>query len=277
MKQKFIDKKLLELEWKIFSIFSTIIGFVLAIIGTPSKCNFMILIFVFIIFLIIYIGLYIYYKYKCKEIKLKIGKVDIAVKVGDIFNETGLKVIPVNEYFDTQVDDKIIAHNTLHGMFVDKFIRRFSKKELDLKIDKELRGENYKLENERASGKKKKYSIGTTVIIEEYILSALSKFNENNEAYLSMQEYLSFLNIFWSQINRLHNGRIVNVPIMGTGMARIDPTLTPQEYLEQIILSLKTSNLITSKCKINIIIYEGDKEEISLSRLKSVFDNIVNK
>ena len=277
MKQKFIDKNLLELEWEIFSVISSIVGFSLAIIGTPTKWNLIIFIIFVIIFLLTYLGLYFYFKHKCKEIKLKIGKADIAVKVDDIFNETGLKVIPVNEYFDTQVDDKIIAHNTLHGMFVDDFIKRFSKKELDSKIDKELRTENYKLENERKNGKKRKYSIGTTIIIEEYILTALSKFNENNEAYLSMQEYLSFLNTFWSQINRLHNGRIVNVPIMGTGMARIDPTLTPQEYLEQIILSLKTSNLITSKCKINIIIYEGNKEEISLSRLKSVFNNIINK
>lgn len=86
-----------------------------------------------------------------------------------------------------------------------------------------------------------------------------------------MQEYLKFLNDFWNEINRIHNGRVINVPIIGTGISRINPVLSEQEFLEQIIWSLKTSSLITSKSKINIIIYTGDKEKISFSELKNRF------
>lgn len=102
-------------------------------------------------------------------------------------------------------------------------------------------------------------------------MTALTKFNDKNEAYLSMQEYLKFLNDFWNEINRIHNGRVINVPIIGTGISRINPVLSEQEFLEQIIWSLKTSALITSRSKINIIIYTGDKEKISFSELKNRF------
>ncbi len=42
---------------------------------------------------------------------------DTKIEFGDIFKESGLIVIPVNEYFDTIIDDRIIAKNTLHGQF----------------------------------------------------------------------------------------------------------------------------------------------------------------
>ncbi len=132
-------------------------------------------------------------------------------------------------------------------------------------------GYKYEENLSRTEGKTKKYAIGTTININEYILTALTKFNNKNEAYLSMQEYLKFLNDFWNEINRIHNGRVINVPIIGTGISRINPVLSEQEFLEQIIWSLKTSSLITSKSKINIIIYTGDKEKISFSELKNRF------
>lgn len=174
MKQKFLDVNLIKAEWNIFSIISTITGFILAITGIPNNYNIGILVGFIILFIIIYILIFCYYKFFCNHIELKIGKVDLNVKVGNLFKEEGLKVIPVNEYFDTQVDDVII-----------------------------------------------------------------------------------------SQTNRIHNGRVINVPIIGTGISRINPVLSDQEFLKQIIWSLKTSALITSRSKINIIIYTEDKEKIS--------------
>ena len=44
------------------------------------------------------------------------------VKIGDIFSESDFKVIAFNEYFDTQVDNKIIAESTLNGMYIRDYI-----------------------------------------------------------------------------------------------------------------------------------------------------------
>ena len=109
MKQKFLDVNLIKAEWNIFSIISTITGFILAITGIPNNYNIGILVGFIILFIIIYILIFCYYKFFCNHIELKIGKVDLNVKVGNLFKEDGIKVIPVNEYFDTQVDDVIIS------------------------------------------------------------------------------------------------------------------------------------------------------------------------
>lgn len=271
MKQKFFDLDLIKAEWNIFSIISTIAGFVLAITGVPSNFNIGILIGFTLLFIIIYIFIFCYYKYWCNSVKLKIGKVDLNIKIGDLFKEDGLKVIPVNEYFDTQVDDVIISQTSLHGMYVKEYLKYNDLGSLNYKIEERLKDYDFQENLKRKNGKKKSYAIGTTININDYILTALTKFNDENEAYLSMQEYLKFLNDFWNEINRIHNGRVINVPIIGTGISRINPVLSEQEFLEQIIWSLKTSSLITSKSKVNIIIYTGDKDKISLSELKNRF------
>lgn len=271
MKQKFFDFNLIKTEWNIFSIISTITGFILAITGVPNNLNIIILICFLILFIIIYLILFCYYKYWCNHLELKLGKVSLDIKIGDIFKEKGMKVIPVNEYFDTQVDDVVISRTSLHGIYVNEYLKYNDLKSLNSKIEESLAIYNYEENLNRLNGKQKRYAIGTTININDYILTALTKFNEKNEAYLSMQEYLKFLNDFWNEINRIHNGRIINVPIIGTGISRINPALSEQEFLEQLIWSLKTSAIITSKSQINIIIYTEDKEKISFSEIKNRF------
>lgn len=271
MKQNFFDFNLVKKEWQVFSIIATISGFIFMFIEIDRTTKIYILASFILGFSLIYIILYLYFKFWSNHINIQIGKVNLNIKVGDIFEEKGMKVIPVNEYFDTKVDDIIISQNSLHGMFVKKYIINNELKKLNSNIKERLEGHKYEENTERKDGKKKKYKIGTTLIVDNYILTALTKFNEKNEAYLSMNEYLNFLNIFWNEINRIHNGRVINVPVLGTGISRINPALSEQEFLEQIVLSLKTSELITSKSKINIIIYEGNKEKISLVRIKDKF------
>lgn len=45
---------------------------------------------------------------------------DVEVKVGDLFSFDGIKVIPFDEYFDTEVDDKVISRNSLNGIFLER-------------------------------------------------------------------------------------------------------------------------------------------------------------
>ncbi len=284
MNQKFFDLLLLRKSWNIFSIIATVVGLLLGFTGSVEGDNkaimaIMISVFFITIFIIIYLFEFFFNKYFIKEIKAQIGKVYLTIKVSDLFEEEGLKVIPVNEYFDTQVDDKIISSKTLHGMFIKKYVGNDDCriKKLNSEINKQLKDIEYENVPERRYGKRKKYPIGTSILIDDFILTALSKFNEENKAYLSMPEYLEFLNKFWNEVNRIHNGRIVNVPVMGTGLARINPTLSYQEFLEQIIFSLRTSSIITGETKINIIISSGKKQECSLSNLKNILNTINNK
>lgn len=56
---------------------------------------------------------------------------------------------------------------------------------------------------------------------EEYILFAFSHFDENNRAYLNLDDYLSCLTNYWIEVNRIYNGENVIVPLLGTGITRL--------------------------------------------------------
>ena len=117
IKQDFFDVLLLKKSWDIFSIIATIISLILAFTGSIEDSNkwltgIIISISFIFIFSLIYIGEYIYNKFFVKRINVRIGKAFLVVKSGDLFEEEGLKVIPVNEYFDTQVDNNIREYIT---------------------------------------------------------------------------------------------------------------------------------------------------------------------
>lgn len=51
-------------------------------------------------------------------IHLTINGMDVDAVVGDLFVADGVKVIPFDEYFDIQVDDKVISRNSLNGILL---------------------------------------------------------------------------------------------------------------------------------------------------------------
>ena len=44
----------------------------------------------------------------------------LKLKKGIIFESTDWKLIPFNEFFDTTVDDVVIARNSLNGKFIER-------------------------------------------------------------------------------------------------------------------------------------------------------------
>ena len=49
-------------------------------------------------------------------------QLQVTVKEGDVLKEKGIIVIPVNNYFDTIVDDVIISKKSVHGQFVLQYL-----------------------------------------------------------------------------------------------------------------------------------------------------------
>ena len=73
-------------------------------------------------YVVLVIGtIYIKRKLTKNQVTLNIRGMKVIVKQGDIFSANGWKLIPFNEYFDTQVDDIIVAHNSLNGKYIDSF------------------------------------------------------------------------------------------------------------------------------------------------------------
>jgi len=212
-----------------------------------------------------------------KKIQLKLSeKVKAKVYFGDLFESEGILIIPVNEYFDTKVDEKIISSNTIHGKFVQNF---FGGNEAELKrqIKKGLAScEILESNLERKSGNKNKYPLGTVCEVKNgskiFYLLALTKFNSNHRAEVKNSEYQRVLCDLFSYIEQNSQGRKVSAPLIGAGHSGV--TLSKQKLLEFLLFSIALKDSLTLINGINIVLHDSIKKDIDLSSTEILFKTI---
>lgn len=224
--------------------------------------------------LLVYIGILIHANLR-RSIRLKINTSEVEVYFGDIFEDTAeLKAISFNEYFDTQVDDKIISKRSLHGQFIEKFYAGQVDVLDDIIAADEHLPEMIAGENPtRPAGKKTKYKLGTVCMAEEYLLIALSRFDANNKAFLEISDYISCLLAFWNEVDGVYAGRTLALPVLGSGITRFRDyeNISDQELLELIIWTFKLSRIkFTYPSKVKIVVWEKKSEKINLQKLKDL-------
>lgn len=189
-----------------------------------------------------------------KKLELNIDKVDIEIREGDIFTEKGLKVIPFNEKFDIEVNDKIISENSLNGKFLNRRDLVKNINEFQVELKKEM-------------GEKDKYELGSIFKWNnEYLITAFSKFNDKNQAYLQLEDYYSFLEKFWGNLSAVYSGRNIIIPLLGSGITRLD--VEDEELLKMILLTLKLSRKKFNK--IIIVLTENKLKKIDLYHVKEL-------
>ena len=219
---------------------------------------------------LIYFGVWIYANCS-KQKKLSVDGSTLLVRVGDIFQENSLIVIPFNEYFDTQVDDEIISRRSLNGQFIERYVQ--DRHALDTEITNDLRLEKHIVlpVNREQSSTKPQYELGSIHKFEDkYFLLAFSHFNGNSEAYLSMRDYVNCLMTMWEEIDILYAGRSVVIPLLGGGITRFRNMshISDEELLQLIIWSFRISGVkFSPPAKITIVISEQASKKINFFKL----------
>lgn len=280
MKRKvtFFDNNLVKNFWAHLSVLLTIFGgVVLFIDDTPLKERWIFPVVLILVLIVWYVFLW-WRASNLKDIDLDIESTTISIVTGDLFKQDGLKAIPFNEYFDTQVDDEVISKASLNGIFI-KDILSGEVEQLDSHIlSYKFREENILEKNTtRIAGKNQKYQIGTVCLYEDYLLTAFSKFNDKNQAYLTMPEYLEFLIKFWDEINVVYAQRSVSVPIFGSGITRIKEhkNITDEELLKIMLWTFRISETrFKYPAKLNIVIHKDKIDKINLFEIKSMQNGI---
>ncbi|MGV6987331.1 macro domain-containing protein [Providencia hangzhouensis] len=272
MKVDFLNRDL----WKEFltrmSIISAILSIIFIFFSIPNDYKG----WAGLIVILLFLGLYLWMWYGANhltDINLSIDGSKVSVLVGDLFEQSGSKVIAFNEYFDTQVDDIIITKNSLNGIYINKYFGR-SVAELDQIIDNNhfLDGELIE-KNVKRLGKSKKYKLGTICKLDDYLLVAFSKFDSKNRAVLTMPEYLEFLINFWDSINRVYARKSVSVPIFGSGITRIKEhkNISDEELLKIMLWTFRISEMrFKHPAKLNIVIHHDKIDSINLQSIKSM-------
>lgn len=273
-KVKFFDKRLREVYGKVVSLISTVLSLILIFVEIPDTYKVTIGIVFVAILMFCYLFIWIYAN-KLTKIELNIEGSTVHIITGDIFAQDGLKVIPFNEYFDTQVDDRIISKKSLNGQYIEKKfpdtveLNKLIKEDKDLNID-----ENVIDKSVNREGNTVQYKLGSSLRIEDYVLTAFTRFNDKNMAQLSMYEYLNFLLYFWNEINRVHAQTPVYVPIFGSGITRFKngfEDINDNELLNIMIWTFKVSKIkFKYPAKLTIIIHEKKIDKMDIFKLKEM-------
>ncbi|NGQ92774.1 hypothetical protein G5V65_17925, partial [Rhodobacter sp. HX-7-19] len=199
---------------------------------------------------------------KLRSISVKIEGTTVKIKVGDIFEEDDLKVIACNEYFDTIVDDKIIAKNTVNGAFITSYLD-IPVSHLDAFIESYRFEENEvgSVNSNRTSGKTQRYRLGTIVRYGDFLLTAFAKFDDSDRATLTMPEYLEFLMNFWDRVNKVYAGKSVSVTVFGSGITRIKghKLINDEELLKIMLWTFRVSEMRFKHPAILTIVIHGSK------------------
>lgn len=114
MKVIILDKNVRNKFWTYFSVVSGILSFILLfnIVTDEYKVYLNYFGYIAFILLIIFYLILWYRANNLTDINFDIDGSNVNIKCGDLFLENGLKTIPFNEYFDTEVDDKIISNKS---------------------------------------------------------------------------------------------------------------------------------------------------------------------
>jgi hypothetical protein len=212
--------------------------------------------------------IFVKYQLTKNEVTLNIRGMKIIVKEGDILTSKGWKLIPFNEYFDTQVDDVIIAHSSLNGKYIDSLgVDDAEALKLAILADSASPLDKYP----SSDSAKIRYELGTIKVFKEVMMLALTHFNEQNEAHTNRAEYEHTLRKMWKEIRRTHQGKSINIPLIGGGLTQFDDlTEKPnEELLKCILCTLRTSSVtFDENVQISIILTKKTLETVNLYELK---------
>ena len=224
---------------------------------------------VVVAYIILIIGtMSVKYKLSKNAITLNIRGMKVIIKEGDILASAGWKLIPFNEYFDTQVDDVIIAHSSLNGKYIDS-LSDDDREALKLAISDDNKSPLHR--HNLSDGAKTRYELGTIKVFQEVMMLALTHFNEQNEAHTNRAEYEHTLRKMWKEIRRTYQGKPINIPLIGGGITQFeDMTDKPNDQLLRCILcTLRTSSVtFDENVQIKIILTKKALETVNLYELK---------
>lgn len=210
---------------------------------------------------------------KTDNITLEINKrTKIYVHQADILQAEGVRVIPVNEYFDTHLGDNIINPKSLHGQFLSLFKGRID--ELKQQIASQLL-QKEKLPANRTRNlvpdlPQDRYPLGTCIRIIDneqiYILVAITRFNSNEHVEVSTEEYPEIIRKMYDGIEQLCDGNAVNIPLVGSGISGYQ--LTNMQILDTMVRMANNIDTLAITKGLHICIF--NKEQMNTLNLKII-------
>lgn len=129
----------------------------------------------------------------------------------------------------------------------------------------------------RIGGKTTKYKLDSIYkYSENVLLTALSQFDDENKAYLSVQDYIRFLINFWDEINNFYADNTIVITLLGSDITRLDNnTYSSNQILEMILWTFYLRRIKFKKlAKLVILIEESTNNNINYYMVRRMFNGL---
>ena len=209
----------------------------------------------------------------CKRpYKTKINGQQVTIRVGDLFEETTNIVIPFNERYDTKVDDIVISKSSLNGKVITK-IGNSGVNELKRLIEEKAREIQSRRGGNPGNGTSGfVFPLGTIIPYRKYLFLAFAHVDEENRAYIGVEEYEMILVQMWKEIRNSYAGNKDVLPLIGTGITDIEG-VDQKDYTQMLkctLCSLRISGF-QFLAGIDIILTPEVMKKIDMNFIKEEF------
>ena len=176
--------------------------------------------------------------------KGRLGRTTVRIEVGDLFDGMDHIVIPVNEFFDSELGDRV-APRSLHGQAIQKLFDCDSQK-FRAATDLSLSQAQVTPLSAATDDGRPRYEIGTTAVVDaggrRLFLTALTHTDvATRKASADIDDLLKTLASLWNTVRDRCNGEQVRVPVIGAGLAQVP--LSTRGLLQMLLLSVERASL----------------------------------
>lgn len=223
-----------------------------------------------VIFMSVCFGLKKVWKPSKIEVQIANSNTVIEVLFGDLFEQSGIRAIPVNDFFDSKIG-KPVSDKSLHGIFLQKCFGGHPDA-FDKQLDEQLK----KIESSdvtKSDGKTFRFPIGSNALIavnqDRYLVFALAKSNPDTcKAYSDVTMMWVALHKLWQRTRIESGGHEINLPLVGSGLSGLG--LPARDLLNLIILSAITETKAKEVTqKIRIVLHRDRFEDLDLRDVKN--------
>jgi hypothetical protein len=216
------------------------------------------------------------------------GKNSVSAFYGDLLarsfpkkeSERSIIVIPVNDAFDTIVEDPseqiphpLVSRSTIHGMWLTAYLKQsgITPEQLGKRIKNNLDLNGYKPDHQiersdKPRGSLLSYPLGTVAVIDGangvvFYLLVISVFNSTNNAHSTKRNISDSIDDLLDFYDSNGQAEPLYLPLVGTGSSRANLTL------QQSFSVIKSCVLTREKAvngSVNIVVYQNDRDKISI-------------
>jgi hypothetical protein len=203
--------------------------------------------------------------------KLPPTALNVAIKVGDLFEQEGNIIVGTNDCFDTQLTDSVISPASVQGQLLNGVFAG-DLTDLDAQISASLGEHDGQVDAAKSFGKQVRYPLGTVVIVRHgnarYFLPAFTRMSPALPANVTsniewLQEALART---WIAVREAGQRDPVHMPIIGSEFARLGVSKTL--LIEMIVLSfIAASQRDAIASSLTVYVHPRDKDVVDMAVL----------